>query len=95
VEWRRGESNSRKTKEYYFNRACPEVAEGNSRELKRYSRTRKCKTQGKGERGEKGKKTQRTSCFSLFPFFHFAFVTQESKPNTMDLFTEKWVNSKM
>jgi hypothetical protein len=47
----------------------------------------------KGKSGEKGKKIQRISCFSLFPFFHFAFVTQESKPNTMDISTEKWANS--
>jgi hypothetical protein len=49
---------------------------------------------GKGESGEKGKKTQRTSCFSLFPFFHFAFVTQESKPDTVDISTEKRANSR-
>jgi hypothetical protein len=75
--------NRGKTKKYDSNR-----------KLKGYGRTRKCKTKEKGESGEKGKKTQETSCFSLFPFFHFAFVTQESKPNTMNISTGKCVNSR-
>ena len=70
------------------------LASGRGRELKRYGRTRKCKIKEKGESGEKGKKTQRTSCFSLFPIFHFAFFTQESKLNTMDISIEKRTNFK-
>jgi hypothetical protein len=60
----------------------------------------------KGESGEnlpagRGEENPKNFLFFPLPFFpsclpagRFAFVTQESKPNTMDMSTEKWVTSK-
>jgi hypothetical protein len=49
---RREEGNSRKTRKYDFNRACPEVAEGNSRDTAGQESVRLRK---KGKVGKKGR----------------------------------------
>jgi hypothetical protein len=81
------------------------ISTGNSRELKRCSRTRKCRTQElvlslSKEKGESGEENPKNLLFFPLPVFpsclpagRFAFITQESKPNTLDISTEEWVNS--
>jgi hypothetical protein len=69
---RREESNSRKTRKYDFNRACPEVAEGNSRDTAGQESVRLRK---KGKVGKRGRKPKElfvfpSSHFSILPLLH-------------------------
>jgi hypothetical protein len=69
---RREESNSRRTRKYDFNRACPEVAEGNSRDTAGQGSVRLRK---KGKVGKRGRKPKELLVFPSSLFFIFPSET--------------------